>query len=95
MRKASTRRSDRRARERSTGRILMMARSIKVTRYVQRALGAHLSPKGGRGKEPQCLFADCRAATECSMLEPRATGDIAGTGVWIRNADVGMMLLEC
>lgn len=29
------------------------------------------------------------------MLEPRATEDIAGTGVWIRNADVGMMLLEC
>lgn len=46
-------------------------------------------------REGQCLFADCRAATECSMLEPRATGDIAGTGVWIRNADVGMMLLEC
>lgn len=81
MKKASTSKSDRRAKVSSTGRIFMMERhACRVEGYVQRAREARLSPKGSCGKELQYL------GVAEQQLNARGMEDIQRR---VRNADVG------
>ena len=88
MRKASTRRSERRARARSTGGILMMACYVTLKDMYKEPLRLICPRSKDVVKGSNCLLAE-------RQLNARGRErDTQGTGVGIGNADVGKMLLE-